>query len=134
VKNILSASITLILAFTLFLSGCASSGSAVVTGKTRQKVSAEMVKIYLDAPANYEVTGLVESIGYVGMTDQSRMNRAINELKEQAGKIGANGVLLEGTGNASGATVVSINGGLLVAGNSQHKTARGKAIWVTSEK
>ena len=121
-KNILSASITLILAFTLFFSGCASSGSAVVTGKTRPKVSAEMVKIYLDAPANYEVSGLVESIGYVGMTDQSRMNRAINELKEQAGKIGANGVLLEGTGNASGATVGSINGGLLVEVDPENRT------------
>lgn len=121
---------TLVMSTAMFLVACTSAGSAIVTGKARPPVPKELVQIYLEPPADYEVIGLVESIGYVGMTDQSRMNRAIEELKERAGKIGANGVLLEATGNAAGATVGTINNGLLVAASARHKTASGKAIWV----
>jgi hypothetical protein len=118
------------IALSAMLSSCTSTGSAVVTGKVRPAIPKEQVQVYLEAPASYEIIGLVESIGYAGMTDQSRMNRAIEELKARAGRIGANGVLLESTGNATGATVGSINNGFLVAGNPRHKTATGKAIWV----
>lgn len=51
--------ITLLLLLTLMHS--CSSGSAIVTGKTRQAINKDMVKIYLDPPTKYETIGLVEA-------------------------------------------------------------------------
>ena len=113
----------------LLLSGCAS-GSAVVTGGKRPPVPTEAVKLYLSPPANYEVIGLVEATG-MGWTSQGRMDNAIDKLKEKAGKIGANGVLIATAGEASGGVAGVVNNGVFVGGNQRLKHASGQAIYVT---
>src|SRR4029077_9173507 len=70
------------------LVGCAS-GSAVVTGTTRNPILPEEVQIYLEPPAEYEVIGLVSASSDAGWTDQGSQDYAIGELKKQAAKIGA---------------------------------------------
>ena len=77
----------------LTLAACAT-GSAIVTGNTRDPVAPEQVKIYLDPPAAFETIGLVKATSGAGWTQQGSVEYAIEELKKQAAKLGANGVLL----------------------------------------
>jgi len=55
------------------------------------------------------------------------------ELKSQAARIGANGVLLISAGDGSGDMVGFVSGGVFFAVAIETKTARGKAIFVSSE-
>lgn len=120
------------LAFALVLAGC-QTGSAVVVGKTRAPLSADQVKLYITPPKKYDVVGLVEATGKNGWSDQAKMNRAINELKQQAAKLGANGVLLSATGEKSAGVVGGTSGGMFYGGNVFNKTASGQAIFVTED-
>lgn len=102
------------------LFGCAT-GSAIVTGKARPAIAPTEVKIYLDPPSQYETIGIVEASSDVEFSTQAAQDRAINELKSQAAKIGANGVLLMDTGE------------IYYSGGSEKKTAKGKAIVLIQE-
>lgn len=110
-----------------------STGSSIVTGKVRPAITPNEVKIYLDAPSKYETIGLVESSSDVEFSTQAAQDRVINELKSQAAKIGANGVLLINTGNKSGEMVGFYSGGIFYAGANEKKTAQAKAIYVVQE-
>ncbi|PIQ93566.1 MAG: hypothetical protein COY75_03130 [Nitrospirae bacterium CG_4_10_14_0_8_um_filter_41_23] len=124
--------IIIALSFLVVLFGCAI-GSSIVTGKVRPAISPGEVKIYLDPPSQYETIGIVEASSDVGFSSQAAQDRAINELKAQAAKIGANGVLLLNTGDKSGEMVGFYSGGIFYAGASETKTAKGKAIFVIQE-
>ena len=120
------------LSFLVALLGCAT-GSSIVTGKVRPAISPSEVKIYLDPPSQFETIGIVEASSEVEFSSQAAQDRAINELKKQAAKIGANGVLLLNTGNKSGDMAGFYSGGVFYAGASQTKTATGRAIFVIQE-
>jgi hypothetical protein len=128
--KVLQLIVTLILLIALF--GCAS-GSSIVTGEKRPAISPDKVKLYLDPPAQYETIGLVEASSDVEMSAQAAQDRAINELKSQAAKIGANGVLLLNTGEKAGDMVGFYSGGVFYAGSSETKIAKGRAIFVIQE-
>jgi hypothetical protein len=114
---------------TLILVGCAS-GSAIVTGVKRTPLSPDQVKLYLEAPSSYDVIGLVNASSDAGWTEQGSQDYAVQELKKQAAKLGANGVLLEATGERT-STAVSGNGtGYFYAIPVTAKTVSGKAIYV----
>ena len=84
-----------VLALPMFLFGC-SSGSHVVTGQQMPELEVEQVTIFEEAPAfDYKVVGTVRSSSDNGFTEDSRKEKATKELKEQAAKIGANGVILD---------------------------------------
>lgn len=122
----------------LLLGSCAS-GSVVLTGQARQPVSAAAVKLYTQAPAEYEVIGLVKASSEMGWTDQGSIEYAIEELKKQAGKLGANGVLIdsmsEKAGTASGSFVANPGGGgVFIYQSDSTQVVSGKAIYVTREK
>ncbi|ROO75900.1 hypothetical protein EDB69_0812 [Vibrio crassostreae] len=89
---------TLALSITLFLVGCAS-GSAILVGEARDPITPQEVTLYLEAPENYEKIALVDASSDAGMTKQGSIDYAIEELKKQAAKLGANGVLLQATGS-----------------------------------
>ncbi|WP_241904839.1 hypothetical protein [Vibrio splendidus] len=89
---------TLALSITLFLVGCAS-GSAILVGEARDPITPLEVTLYLEAPENYEKIALVDASSDAGMTKQGSIDYAIEELKNQAAKLGANGVLLQATGS-----------------------------------
>lgn len=77
------------------LQGCAS-GSYELTGKKRPAIDESQVTVFEEAPRfSYEVVGTVTSSGKNGFSDESRREKAINELKAEAAKIGANGVILQ---------------------------------------
>ena len=118
---------------TLFLVACGTTGSSIVTGKTRPAIASTEVKIYLDPPAEFETIGMVEGSSEVDFSTQAAQDRAINELKAQAAKIGANGVLLLNTGDKTGDIVGFTSGGMFYGGASEAKTAKGRAIFVIRE-
>lgn len=124
--------LTAVLAFTL-MSGCAS-GSAIVTGTTRPAVHPDMVKLYLDPPAEYETIGLVRASSSSGLTQQGDLDYAIKELKRRAAKLGANGVLLSTTGSKISGIAGGTSGGVVYAAPVEAQAAEGRAIFVSSEK
>ncbi|WP_100636398.1 hypothetical protein [Marinomonas sp. ef1] len=84
-----------VLALPALLFGC-SSGSHVVTGQQMPELEVEQVTIFEEAPAfDYKVIGTVRASSDNGFTEDSRKEKATKELKEQAAKIGANGVILD---------------------------------------
>lgn len=97
---------TLIVLIALVLSGCAS-GSAIVTGTARAPIAANQVTLYLEPPAEFETVGLVNASSDSGWTEQGSVDYAIQELKKQAAKLGANGVLLESSGERVATTYIA---------------------------
>ncbi|MGF1777965.1 hypothetical protein [Vibrio nomapromontoriensis] len=89
---------SLVLAFVLALTGCAS-GSSILVGEAREPIDPGSVRFYAEPPEIYETIALVNASSDAGLTKQSSIDYAIEELKNQAAKLGANGVLLGATGS-----------------------------------
>ena len=81
----------------LVLLGCSTS-SHVMIGSAHPPISPESVRIYLQPPEKYEQIATLDasSQGSFAITSQQNMDKAIARLKEEAAKLGANGVLLQG--------------------------------------
>ncbi|MES2017228.1 MAG: hypothetical protein V4484_12090 [Pseudomonadota bacterium] len=119
------------------LAGCASS--SVVVGRVRPAISPAQVKLYLHPPQKFEEVALLESNSRASfaLTDQGKMNVLIERMKEEAAKVGANGVLLRGTvdqssggistGSFTGNAAIGLTFGLT------HKAGSGVAIYVEAE-
>jgi hypothetical protein len=125
-RRLLSAFVVLLVGT---LTACAS-GSAIITGTTRAPISPTQVRIYLEPPAQFEVIGLVNASSDSGWTEQGSMDYAIQELKNQAAKLGANGVLLISSGERTSTVVGTFSTGLLYAIPVTAKTVQGRAILV----
>jgi len=84
-----------LLTLPVVLFGC-STGSHVVTGQQLPEIEVDQVTVFEEAPAfDYDVIGTVRASSDGGFSEDSRKEKAVEELKEQAAKIGANGVILE---------------------------------------
>jgi hypothetical protein len=81
----------------------------------------------------FEHIGIVKAEAEEVITQQEAMDRAVEELKKQAAKIGANGVLLGGMGekyeNYFGFTPYA-GGGHFWSGTTEYQTLQGDAIFV----
>jgi hypothetical protein len=79
------------------LLGCSTS-SHVMIGTAHPPISPESVRIYLQPPEKYEQIATLDatSQGSFAITSQQNMDKAIARMKEEAAKLGANGVLLQG--------------------------------------
>ena len=109
------------------ISACAE-GTTVVTGQQRPAISPQQVQLYSTAPqAPYEVIALVRASSGNGWTDQQSVDYAIEELKNQAAAVGANGVILGQQGSQIGGYVASGN----VAIPYDEQTISGNAIFVS---
>src|SRR5271169_2335163 len=127
----------------LGLAACAPS-SHIVVGTVRPAISPSEVKIYLQPPPAFEEIAVLNASAdsMFGTGGQSTVDKVIQRLKEEAAKLGANGVILEGMsdqqtgslGGGSGST--SFSGGSAVGvglGGSlgvYKKTGQGRAIFV----
>jgi len=124
------AAVALLLA--TLLTACASgSGSAIVTGTPRAPLAPELVKIYLEPPSKFELIGLVNASSDSGWTEQGSMDYAIRELKNQAARLGANGVLLVSSGEKTTTVFGTAAPGVVYAIPVTAKTVQGRAIFVT---
>jgi hypothetical protein len=117
-------------AFVLLLTGCASS--AVLIGKARPAISPEQVKLYLRPPKKFEEIALLESSSRNSwaITSQGKMDTVIQRLKEEAAKLGANGILIQGTGSEYGGSVNTGVGTATATGNTAYGTGFGTSVAV----
>ena len=116
----------------LAIAACAS-GSAIITGNTRAPVAPEQVTIYLDPPPAFEVIGLVNAKSNGGWTEQGKLDYAIDELKKQAAKLGANGVLLVHSGEITKTIIGGQGTSYVYATPVTAKTVQGRAIFVKEQ-
>ena len=101
------------------LSGCASSQVAIV-GQARPAISPDQVQIYLQPPVSkyQEIANLsASSRGFFSFSAAAKIDQVIERLKEQAAKLGANGILLHGVGDQAGG---SVGAGISTETNSPH--------------
>jgi hypothetical protein len=87
----------------LLLGACATT-SHVVTGTPRTPIEPSQVKVYSNAPPNYEEIAVIDATSRSSFSfgDQKKMNAVIERLKKEAASLGANGVLLQSTGSEYG--------------------------------
>jgi hypothetical protein len=127
----------------LALSACATD-SVIVTGSPRPAISPADVKIYSQAPPVFQEIAILNASKSVAFSTggQKTVDKVIEGLKEQAAKVGANGIVLEGfsdrqtgaLGGGTGSTSYSSNSavGVGVGGSLgiYKKTGHGRAIYV----
>ena len=127
-----------ILGSALVLSACVSSH--VMVGKARPPISPQDVQVYFQPPPKFEQIAILDtsSRASLSFSAQGKTDKVIERLKEQAAKLGANGVLIQSIGDrASGS--VGIGFGAASAGSgvgvgtssaSYQKAGNGVAIYV----
>jgi len=134
----------LLAALTACAAGACATSSHVLIGTARPPISPESVRVYYRPPPKYEEIATISasSQGSLALTSQQNTDKAIQRLKAEAAKVGANGILLQGVqdtqsgsigvggGSASygpGSAVGVGAGGSLALTN---KVAQGLAIYV----
>lgn len=129
---------------TLLLAACASN-SHLITGTARPPIDPAAVRVYFTPPPGgfEEIAQLETSSGSFTYGEQNKMNSVIAKLREEAAKLGANGVLFIGAENTYGNSSVGVgagggnyggsgfsSGGIGVSISPTKKFARGVAIYV----
>lgn len=129
----------------IFLCSCAvTNETSLVVGKQRPATTPDQVKLYIEPPQEYEVIALISSdAAHDFMSKQALQDIAIKNLKTEAAKVGANGILLDDIGSfnvgASGVvTVPTVTSrgpivGVAAMNNRTGKQASGKAIYVSKD-
>src|SRR5580765_2801643 len=91
------------LALVLGLAGCATS-SHVMTGTPRPAITPDQVKVYSAPPqVKYEQIAVIDanSTRAMAITSQQKTDAVIARLKEEAAKLGANAIILQGIATES---------------------------------
>ncbi len=129
----------------LTLAACATSH--IMTGQARAPIDPAQVRVYFDPPpAGYEEIALLETrSGAFTYGEQNKSDQVIEKLRIEAAKLGANGVLFQGTSDSWGGSGVSVgagggryggssfsSGGIGVSISPTQKYARGVAIFVAN--
>ncbi|MBS0217366.1 MAG: hypothetical protein JSR63_04195 [Proteobacteria bacterium] len=108
----------ILLLLALGLAGCATS-SHVLTGVARPAITPDQVKLYSEPPqGRYEQIAVIDAISSqsFAFSSQQKTDKVIARLKEEAAKLGANGIILQGiasetTGGGTGVSVGGYGGG-----------------------
>jgi hypothetical protein len=100
------------------LTACVSSH--IMVGKARAPISPDQVQIYLHPPSKYDEIAVLDtsSRDSFAVTAQGKTNKVIERLKDEAAKLGANGILLQGVGDQAVGSVGSGFGSATASGNS----------------
>jgi len=116
----------------LMISGCTiMDGNAIVIGEARSPISPSQVRLYRTAPASFEEIAIVSSsAGHDFQKSSSLMNAAIERIKKEAAKVGANGVILTVIKERDAPVVVTSYGTAVATGTGGSATAAGTATSV----
>ena len=112
-----------------FFLGCASSSSTIV-GQVRPPIEPRHVEVFTSPPRRYEEIAFLDakSAGGFGRASEAGTDEAIYRMKEQAAKLGANGLLLTGMSEQYGGSIGIGVGGFGVSGGRRHVTAGGGSV------
>jgi hypothetical protein len=135
--------LAILVVFCGLLQACASS-KAVMLGPARPAISPDQVKIYWSPPPSFEPVADLNASSHTVFKPggQQAMDRVIAELKVEAAKLGANGLMLEGFSDAQTGSVGTGVGSQSYSGNTAvgvsaggafgvfKKTGRARAIFV----
>ena len=98
-------------ALLLLLAACSSSH--VLTGTPRPPIDPDQVRLYYGPPPGgyEEIARLEVNSGAFTYGEQNKTNAVMNKLRREAAKLGANGVLFQGSADGYGGGGVSVGGG-----------------------
>jgi hypothetical protein len=118
----------------LALLACSTS-SHVLVGTPRAPISPESVRIYTLPPPQYEQIAHLDasSQGSFAITSQQNMDKAISRLKEEAAKLGANGVLLQTVQEQQSGAIGVGGGNTSYSGNSATGVGVGGSFGITNK-
>jgi hypothetical protein len=121
-------------ALLLLLSGCSTS-SHVMLGAARPPISPDAVKIYSVPPEKYEQIASLNatSQGTMAFSSQANMDAAIGRLKNEAAKLGANGVLLQTIQDQQSGSIGVGGGSSSYGGNSATGVGAGGSFGITNK-
>src|ERR1700683_3748693 len=133
-------------AFTLALLCACASTTQVMVGTTRPAISADQVKAYPAPPPKFEDIAILDASAKraFGTGGQRSVDKVVARLKDQAAKLGANGLILEGFSDRQSASIGTGVGSESYSGNSAvgvgaagsfgvfTKTGKARAIFVPS--
>lgn len=112
------------------LVACAS-GSALVTGQAKPPIADfNSIKILTEMPQNAEQIAIVKASSASGWNQQQSLDLAVEELKKQAAKVGANAVVLTGRDSTTQVTGVPAYGGGTTISSSETEIVQGIAVFV----
>lgn len=126
------------LALAAALAGAAaacSTSSHVLIGTPRPPVAAESVRVYYKPPPKYEEIASVNasSQGSLALTSQQNMDKAIQRLKAEAARLGANGILLQTVYDTQSGSIGAGGGGASYGPNSATGVGVGGSFALTSK-
>ena len=118
----------------LLLAGCSTS-SHVIIGTPRPPISPDEVRIYMQPPPKYDTIASLNasSQGSFAITSQQNMDVAISRMKEEAAKLGANGVLLQGVADSTGGSIGAGGGSTSYGPSSSHGVGVGGSFALTNK-
>ena len=124
-----------LLLLTLFvaLSGCTiTNGTSIVTGGKRPPTSPDEIRIYREAPPEYQELAIVaSSAGHDFRSREGLLKSAFVRLREEAAKVGANGVLLIEIDERDAPTVTTAYGAAYASGTGGSASATGTGVAVS---
>ncbi|WP_141677297.1 MULTISPECIES: hypothetical protein [Aliivibrio] len=138
--NVINKIQGVVLSLVLLLSGCTIvDSSSIVIGNTRQQTNIDDIRLYRTAPTSYEEIAMISaSAGHDFKSDGALVNEAMEQLKKEAAKVGANAVLLTEIRERSGTVTMyrnissnadSNNFGVATSGD-RYTRVKGIAIFV----
>ncbi len=116
--------------FLLLLLTACSDGSYILTGELRAPVDESDVIIYLEDHADYETIGWVEAVSDIGFSRQKAQDKVVKQLKKQAAKMGANGVILSAVYSENEHEDGIYVDGIYFSSSNKKMKAQGKAVFV----
>lgn len=118
------------------ITGCVPV-SHIIVGEAREPIQPSNVKIYIDYPKRYEKIALIDAGSNFAFKDpailfdwQSKMDKAMERLKIEAAKLGANGILILDTDNKTYQSITSNAEGRTQSSTNTEKLIRAVAIYV----
>lgn len=136
-----------ILPAVLLLCGCGFTHTIMI-GQARPAISPDAVRLYYTPPRHFERIAIINSSSGPtwSFTTRGQVDDAIAKIKEEAAKLGANGISLQAVGTSSSGNLGLGVGGFGVGGGRHsvyavggegsfygpilHKTAQATAIYV----
>lgn len=73
---------------------------------------------------------IVKASSDAGLTQQGSLDFAVEELKKQAAKVGANAVVLTSRGTSTKTYGVPVYGGGTIISSSESEIIQGVAVWI----